>query len=114
MTTTFTQQLRRDCLNPQLHLLLAYQPGETKPNFPLPASINGMNIQAGFLRWNTGEVKRQTVINLPAEAKIYLFASPWPDWYFIVQYSQYHRRFGCSCTQRFCEHVRFMQREVRS
>lgn len=97
------------------YLLMAHLIDETEPYFSMSAPADGLALGAAFKHRETGEVARETVINLPADSRVHLFASEWPGWYFITQYSQFYSRFGCSCRLRFCSHVRALQaREVRS
>lgn len=85
---------------------MAHLIDETEPYFSLSAPADGLALGAAFKHRKTGEVARETVINLPADSRVHLFVSEWPGWYFIAQRSNYHQRFGCSCRKQFCEHIR--------
>lgn len=87
------------------------------------SSSEGLSVPASFVNMYTHTIVRDTQINLAPDVKLHLVASELVGWYYVLQYSSYFQRYGCSCqdgkqfnhTGRACDHMRFVlqSQEVR-
>ncbi len=74
----------------------------------------GQTYDAAYINTRTGEIVRRANVGIPADVRIHLFASKFAGWYFVVQYSSFYSRYGCSCPDgrafqqigKPCEHMR--------
>jgi hypothetical protein len=83
------------------------------------SSPEGLTFEASYIDLRTLESTREVVINTQPDVKIHFMQSEYPGWYYILQYSNYFSRYGCSCrkgkiyqqTNIACEHMVAMTAE---
>lgn len=108
MTTTYTGR-HHHCLPPRqpAALLMAFCPDEASDDFPVVAPPHGLTLMVAFIHTDTGRYQGEMQrYDLLPDQKVHLFRSQFRDWFFIAKRDSYRSRYGCSCLQRFCEHVR--------
>lgn len=79
-------------------------------------SLEEMTIYGSYIHARTGECLRDVEVNLHADATVYFVASKLAGWYFVMQFSSFYQRYGCSCftgkqyqqTGKRCDHMIMM------
>lgn len=118
MLSTATQT-KQYCKRPaHNHLLMVHI--ESDELILTDSSPEGLCIDATFIHAISGEPVRDAVLYLEPDRRVYFVASSCEHWYYIVLWSNYFSRFGCSClsgkqyaqTHEPCEHMRLVAAEV--
>lgn len=78
------------------HVLMVKLPGETAQIVKLH-SPDGLTLKCWWVNSYSGDLIRETGLRLDGDVTLFLVASEQPDWYYIVKFSAYHQRYGCSC-----------------
>lgn len=112
MTTTTRKYT---CLPTHHELLMMRLPGETEQHVTV-SSPDGLSIRAVYVHAHTGAVLRSVELNFQRDVKLHFIASKWEGFYFILQFSSFYQRYGCSCmdgkhyqqTHKPCDHMKML------
>lgn len=108
---TQPQSINVGCLPPRNHTLMCHIVSDEQTL--VSSSIEGLHFTASYVHAFTGDWIRDVEVHLPPDQRVYFAASSSKHWYFILQFSAYYQRFGCSClqgklynrTHKPCEHM---------
>lgn len=101
------QSQRWDCFCH--HVTCVYFVGERRARFSIKSGVDGMTLQAVRVNQFNGKIVREKPFHMQPDSRIELFASPWPDLFYIVELDRYRQRWLCSCERELCEHIRAMR-----
>lgn len=112
-------RVKLPCIRPaHNHLLMVHI--ESTEQIITDSSPEGLCFNASYIHAISGEPIREVEVHLQPDQRVYFVASQHPHWYYVVQWSGYFGRFGCSCltgklfnqTRVPCEHMGMVAREV--
>jgi len=118
--TTHQLRAKQHCTTPlHFHVLMVNLP-DTTEQVTSASDPEGLAFTATYINSRTGEQVREIEIHLQPDVRVYFIASQHPHWYFILQFSAFYSRFGCSClagkqfnqTRQECEHMRQIEKVV--
>ena len=121
-TRTQVKPIHSYCIRPSHnHLLMVHI--ESDEQIIPDSDPDGLQFYATYVHAITGEPipgKEDVEVHLAPDQRVYFVASSTPHWYYVVQWSNFYSRFGCSClrgkqyneTRQECEHMRLVAAEV--
>jgi hypothetical protein len=81
------------------------------------SSPDGLSFNASYINPHTKQILRDVEVNLPPDSTVHFMAAKeLPGWYYVLTYSSYFGRYGCSCqrgkqyqqTHQECDHMRML------